>query len=132
MADAVLLFDGVCNFCNGAVNFIIDRDPRAQVKFASLQSDLGQRLMAEHSLAGTGIDSIVLVEDGVAHTHSTAALRVARNLVGWPSWIAWLRFLPSVLRDPFYKAFAKRRYSWFGKSDQCRVPTPEERARFLG
>lgn len=130
-ANPVVLFDGVCNLCNGSVNFLLDRDHRETFRFASLQSDAGQRLLAEHGLPADDFDSFVLVEEGRAYTRSTAALRVARRL-GFPWRLASLLLvIPAFLRDPFYDLVAKNRYRWFGKEETCRVPTPELRARFL-
>lgn len=140
---AVVLFDGVCNFCDWSVNFTIDRDRHGYFKFAPFQSDEGRRLAARFGFEPATatetvatddlvpIDSVVLVEDGVATTHSTAALRILRKL-GWPwSWLYVLIVIPRPIRDYFYKLFAKYRYRFFGKKDQCMIPTPEVRARFL-
>lgn len=127
---AIVLFDGVCNFCNGAVNFIIARDPQGRFQFASLQSEVGQRLRAEHGL-GTDIHTMAVVVRGRAYVRSSAALEVARRLSGaWPLLYATV-VIPAFLRDALYKFFAARRYKWFGKSESCRVPTPDVRARFL-
>jgi predicted DCC family thiol-disulfide oxidoreductase YuxK len=127
---SVVLFDGVCNVCNEAVLFIVDRDPRERFQFASLQSELGQRLLREHQLE-PGIQSIVLIEGGKAYLRSAAALRVAKGL-RWP-WPLLFAFsvIPSALRNVFYNYFASHRYAWFGKSEQCRIPTPELRRRML-
>jgi predicted DCC family thiol-disulfide oxidoreductase YuxK len=129
----VVLFDGVCNFCNASVNWLIDRDRGARLRFAALQSPAGQRL-----LAGFGQvrperdpDSVVLVEGAALYDRSTALLRAVRHLPGPWSWLAALRIVPRPLRDAIYRWFAARRYRWFGKSDACRVPTPELRTRFL-
>jgi predicted DCC family thiol-disulfide oxidoreductase YuxK len=139
---AVVLFDGVCNFCDRSVNFIIDHDKRGYFKFAPLQSEEGGRLAAEYGfepavggkLGEDGlvqIDSVILVEGGQAYTHSTAALRIVRGLSPpWPMLYA-LVVVPRFIRDYFYKLFARYRYRFFGKKDQCMIPTPEIRARFL-
>lgn len=127
----LILFDGVCNLCAWAVQFMIERDPGNLFRFASLQSELGQRLLAEHGIDTTRTDSFVLIEDGVAYTESTAALRVVRRLSGaWPLCYAGIIF-PRFLRDPVYRFIAQNRYRWFGKQDSCLMPTPELRARFL-
>jgi predicted DCC family thiol-disulfide oxidoreductase YuxK len=125
----VVLFDGVCNFCDGAVNFILDRDARGHFEFAALQSPAGARLLEQ---AGQpGMSTIVLFEGERVYTQSTAALRIARKLDGaWPLLYA-LVVVPKPLRDWAYRTFAKNRYRLFGKLDACRVPTPELRARFL-
>ncbi len=128
---ALVLFDGVCNLCNGSVQFIIDRDPRAYFRFAALQSEA-----AAPALSGCGrdpviLDSIVLVEEGQCFTRSTAALRIARRLSGlWPALYLGI-VIPRVLRDVLYDLIARHRYRWFGRTESCRIPTPELRARFL-
>lgn len=128
--SAIVLFDGVCNFCNDSVNFIIRRDTENQFKFAPLQSETGRELRRKHGI-GEDIDSIILVEDGRAYTHSTAALRIARRLGGLMSLAYGFTVVPVPIRDFFYKTFAKYRYRLFGRKDVCMVPTPEVRKRFL-
>lgn len=124
----IILFDGICNFCDASVQFIMKRDNGA-FKFASLQSDIGQELVARHKLQG--IDSIVLIEEDKAYTRSTAALRIAKRLKGLWSFLYIGIIIPKPLRDPLYDLFAKNRYNWFGKKDACMLPTKEQRARFL-
>ncbi|UJR84788.1 thiol-disulfide oxidoreductase DCC family protein [Sandaracinus amylolyticus] len=129
----IVLFDGVCNLCHGAVQFIVDRDPRATFHFASLQSDRAAALLREHGRTPPAGDpeSVVLVEDGRIYEHSTAALRIARRLGGlWPALYAFV-IVPRFVRDAVYRLIARNRYRWFGRTEQCRVPTPELRARFL-
>ena len=133
MSDSppLILFDGVCNLCAWAVRFIIKRDPRGTFRFTALQSELGQRLLAQHHIDPASTDSFVLIEDGAAYTESTAALRVARRLRGaWPLCFAAI-ILPRFVRDPVYRFIARQRYRWFGKQNSCLVPTAELRARFL-
>jgi predicted DCC family thiol-disulfide oxidoreductase YuxK len=127
---AIVLFDGVCNFCNGWVNFIIAHDRSGYFKFAPLQSDIGQELRAKSSVEES-IDSIILVENETAYIHSTAALRILRRLDGIWSMFYGLIITPKPVRDFFYKLFARNRYRLFGKRDVCMVPTPEIRERFL-
>lgn len=129
--SAIVLFDGVCNFCDGAVNFIIERDAKNYFKFAPLQSENGQKLAAEHGIDLQKIDSIILIEGGEAYTESTAALKIARNLGGFWSWAYALIIVPKFIRDYFYRLFAKNRYRLFGKKDACTLPSPEVRAKFL-
>jgi predicted DCC family thiol-disulfide oxidoreductase YuxK len=127
----IVLFDGVCNLCNGVVRFVIDRDPRARFRFASLQSELGRGLLRHHGLDPEALDAVMLVDGEGAHVRSTAALRIARGLrAPWP-WLAPLALVPRVLRDAVYDFVARHRYRWFGKRDACALPTPEQRARFL-
>ena len=128
---AIVLFDGVCNFCNGAVNWVIERDKKGYFKFAALQSEIGEELAAKHGIDRNDTDSVILIEDGKVYTYSDAALRIARKLDGaWSNAYA-LRFVPRSIRDFAYQLFAKYRYKLFGKQDQCMMPTPEMRARFL-
>lgn len=128
----IVLFDGVCNLCNGAVNFIIDRDPDARFRFAPLQSEAGAGLLAAHGRAFDGApETIYLVENGRIYERSTAALRIARRLRGgWALAYAFVA-VPRPLRDLAYRFVARHRYRWFGRTEACRRPTPELRARFL-
>lgn len=128
---AIVLFDGVCNFCNGSVNFIIERDAEGYFKFAPLQSEAGERLTIEHGIDTSDTDSIILVEDERVCTYSTAALRIAKRLDGIWSWFYVLIVIPKPVRDVFYKLFARYRYRLFGKRDTCMMPTADVRARFL-
>jgi len=128
-ATHIVLFDGVCSFCDQSVHFVLDRDRRGRFAFAALQSDVGSELAARHGIRG--VTSMVLIEGDRAYTESTAALRVARRLDGaWPL-LYGLIVVPKRLRDAAYRAFAQRRYQWFGQLNACRVPTPETRGRFL-
>ena len=128
---AIVLFDGVCNFCNGTVNFIIRHDRADRFRFAALQSEIGQRLLRQYNLNAPGVDSVILIENGRAFTHSTAALKIAGKLDGgWGVFIIF-QFVPQVVRDFFYRLFARNRYRLFGKKDVCMMPTPEIKARFL-
>jgi predicted DCC family thiol-disulfide oxidoreductase YuxK len=129
--ELILLFDGVCNFCNDAVNFVIDHDPNARFHFASLQSQLGERLLREHALPPEVFSSI-LIEGERVSTRSTAALRAARYLSFPLPLLSVLLLVPRFIRDAAYDWFAARRYRFFGKAEVCRVPTPELRRRFLG
>lgn len=128
--DRIVLFDGVCNFCNGSVNFIIRNDPDKRFRFAPLQSEVGQQLRAKFDI-GEDVDSIILVEDEQAFMHSTAALHIARGLGGiWSIGYVFI-LIPAFIRDWFYKLFAKYRYKLFGKRDVCMMPTADVRGRFL-
>jgi len=128
---AIILFDGVCNFCNGAVNFVIDRDQAGYFKFAALQSEAGEELLERHSIDKIETDSVILIEDDEAYTHSSAALRIVRRLPGaWPLLYGFI-VLPEAIRDWAYKLFARNRYRLFGRREECMIPTPDVRARFL-
>ena len=130
MKNPVILFDGVCNFCNSSVNFIIEHDKKGYFKFAPLQSEIGKTLVDKFGL--NDVDSIILVEDDKAYTHSTAALKFIKHLDGIWSWAYIFIIIPRPIRDFFYKLFAKNRYRLFGKKEVCMMPTPEIRSRFLG
>ncbi|MFB5762840.1 thiol-disulfide oxidoreductase DCC family protein [Paenibacillus medicaginis] len=131
----IVLVDGVCHFCQGAVQFILKRDPKGRHHFGSLQSEEGKRLLEVGNLPPDQLDTLVLFEDGVYFTKSTAVLRIARNL-RFPYPLAYLFILiPRPIRDALYTYIACNRYRWFGKDDgdgaQCRIPSPEVRERFL-
>src|SRR5262245_49866018 len=127
---AIVLFDGICNFCNGTVNFILSRDRGGYFKFAPLQSEIGGRLRAQYEI-DESVDSIVLIEDEIAYTYSDAALRIARSIGGVWAILYIFIIVPKPIRDFFYRLFARNRYRLFGKKDVCMVPTPEIRSRFL-
>ncbi len=128
----ILLFDGVCNLCAGAVRFAIARDREARLRFASLQSPIGQELLRRHDYEPDAIDTVVLVDAAGAHDRSTAALRVLGQLPAPWRWLGPpLLLVPRPLRDAVYGFVARNRYRWFGRRDECLVPTPELRARFL-
>ena len=128
---SIILFDGVCNFCNHWVNFIIKRDKKKQFRFASLQSETARRLLANYQYDNKSIDTVILIEEGKIYTHSTAALRICKKLSGaWPL-LYWLIIFPRFIRDWQYKFVAKRRYAWFGKSETCRIPSAGEKELFL-
>ncbi|MBJ6145176.1 thiol-disulfide oxidoreductase DCC family protein [Hymenobacter sp. BT559] len=135
-APPTILFDGVCNLCNGFVQAVIRYDAAGRFRFAALQSDAAQALLAaagQPHLAGSaaGPDSVVLVEDGRVYTHSTAVLRIAGHLgaLGQVAQVGWL--LPRTWRDALYRYVARHRYRWFGRQESCLLPTPALRARFL-
>ena len=127
----IILFDGVCNLCNGFVQFIINRDPQGHFRFAALQSETGQELLKKHQLSTSDIDTVVLIEKGQAFVRSDVALRIAPKLGGfWPG-IKVFGILPVFIRDAIYNFVAARRYQWFGQKDQCMIPTPELKSRCL-
>jgi predicted DCC family thiol-disulfide oxidoreductase YuxK len=129
--EVIVLFDGVCNFCNASVNFVIERDKAGYFKFAPLQSEIGDELAAKYGIDKIETDSVIVVEDEKVYTHSSAALQIARKLDGIWSWVYAFVIVPKPIRDFLYKLFAKHRYRLFGKQDACMMPTPDVRARFL-
>lgn len=127
----VLLFDGVCNLCNGSVQFIIRRDLQARFRFASLQSAVGQRYLDELRVDRQAVDSVILIDGDHWYKEGDAALRVVRILGGPWRALGIFRLMPRPLRDRLYRFIARNRYRWFGKRDSCWLPTPELRERFL-
>lgn len=128
----VILFDGVCNLCNGAVDFIIRHDREANFMFASLQSEVGQELLQQYGLPAHDYKSMVLLKEGRFYQRSTAALKIAEGLGGALRLLRLFLVVPAPFRDAVYNFVAHNRYRFFGKKETCRLPTPEERARFLG
>lgn len=127
----IILFDGVCNLCNSAITFVIARDKKARIKFAALQSVEGQELLKRYNLPQDSFNSFVLIKDGIVYTKSAAALKVCKHLTGfWPLLYGFI-ISPPFIRDGIYEWIAKNRYKWFGKKEQCMVPTPELSNRFL-
>ncbi|MEM7166554.1 MAG: DCC1-like thiol-disulfide oxidoreductase family protein [Planctomycetota bacterium] len=127
---SIILFDGECNLCNRSVNFTIARDPKERFQFATLQSETGQQILSDVGLPAD-LTTVVLYDGGQAYVRSSAALRVCRRLrFPWPLLSIFL-IVPPFLRDIVYRFVSKRRYSWFGKSDVCRVPTADDKKRFV-
>ena len=128
----IILFDGICNLCNSAVQFVIKRDKEAVFRFAALQSEIGKKLIAERNIDTNKVDSIILIEPGIAYyIKSTAALKISTSFGGLWSLSTILMWLPEGFRNIVYDFIAKNRYKWYGKKDQCMIPTPELKARFL-
>ncbi|HEU4470507.1 MAG TPA: thiol-disulfide oxidoreductase DCC family protein [Flavisolibacter sp.] len=127
----VVLFDGVCNFCNGTVNFLIRQDKAAALRFAALQSPAGQDLLAAYGLDKKHFESFVFIENGKTYMGSEAGLRLYRYLPWYWQWVQAFRIVPVVLRDAVYAWVARNRYRWFGKKEACMIPSPEVRERFL-
>lgn len=131
MMKRIVLFDGECNFCNSSVQFIIKRDPAAHFLFSSLQSETGEKYVKQFNIPDD-VDSIVLIENGKAYTKSSAALHIAKKLDGLWHLLFLFILVPRKIRDGFYDYFARNRYRWFGKTEgACRLPSPEERKRFI-
>ena len=131
MDNPVILFDGVCNLCNGAINFVLRHDKKGIFRFASLQSEAGQQLLAAYGLDARELNSFFLVENGKVYKKSAAALRVMNHFSWYWKELQILRIVPYFLRDAIYDFVAHNRYKWFGKRQECMVPTPELQKRFL-
>lgn len=127
----ILLFDGVCNLCNGFVNFLLDREREARLRFAAMQSPAGQALLGRHGLPLADYRSMVLIDAAGLHQKSAAALRLLAGLRPPWSWLRVLAVVPAPLRDTVYDLIARHRYRLFGRRRECRVATPALRARFL-
>jgi predicted DCC family thiol-disulfide oxidoreductase YuxK len=129
--NPVLLFDGVCNLCNGFVQFIIKRDTKGIFRFTSLQSDIGQQLMKDHGFPTDELNTVILIKNGQVYTRSDAPLQIARHLsFPWPLFSIFA-IVPKMIRDRIYDWVARNRYKWYGKKDSCMIPTPELKSRFL-
>ena len=127
----IILFDGVCNFCNGAINFILRQDKQGVFRFAPLQSAKGQELLRQFDLPQQSFDSFILLDEGKVYKSSSAGLRLYNKLPWYWKWTQVFWIVPQFVRDAVYDAIARNRYRWFGKKDQCMVPTPEIKSRFL-
>ena len=127
----ILLFDGHCNLCNAWVQFIVKRDSAGTIRFASLQSGAGRRLLEEHKIDENYIESLVFFEEEKYSVSSSAALRTLSYLDGWQKHLIFLAVVPRILRDRIYRFIANNRYKWFGRREQCMIPTAELIQRFL-
>lgn len=128
----LILFDGVCNLCNGAIQFVIKRDKKDIFRYAALQSEIGLQLIKERGIDPSKMDSIILIEPGVAYfSKSDAALRIGQDFGGLWKALALFTWVPRPIRDGIYDIIAKNRYRWFGRKDACMIPTPELQAKFL-
>lgn len=127
----ILLFDGVCNLCNGFVQFLVKKDPKAQFRFTALQSEAGQQLLREAGIAQDELSTVVLFEKGQFYTHSDVPLKVSLYLGGFWRLFYIFKWFPRPLRDAIYKWIASNRYRWFGRKEACMIPTPALKKRFL-
>ena len=128
----IVIFDGVCNLCNGAVNFIIRRDPECKFRFTPMQSQIAQELIRKYQVPEVGVDTFLLIEGETYRVRTDAALAIAAELSWpWPLCIVF-RIFPAKFRDFFYKRLARNRYSLFGRRGVCMVPNSDVRSRFIG
>jgi predicted DCC family thiol-disulfide oxidoreductase YuxK len=127
----IVYFDGVCNLCEGTVQFLLKKNKKKNLLFASLQSDPGQKMLRQFELPLNNFNSFVFVENGKLYQRSTGALRVTRHLQGlWPMLYAFI-IVPPFIRNAVYDYVARNRYKWYGKKNECWLPTPEIKKRFL-
>lgn len=129
--NSIILFDGVCNLCNSSVQFIIRHDPKKLFLFASLQSDAASEILLQFPFKKMDLTSIVFIEDDQIYVESTAVLKITRKLKGGYSLLYGFIIIPRFIRDWVYQQLANNRYQWFGKKDQCMVPTADLKDRFL-
>jgi len=127
----IILFDGVCNFCNSSVNFIIRHDKKKRYKFAALQSNVGRMLSEKYGIDQSKIDSIILIENGDVFVKSSAILRITKSLNYLYPLLFGFIIIPKFIRDGVYDFIARNRYKWFGKKEACMIPSPEIKSRFI-
>lgn len=127
----IVLFDGVCNLCSNSVKLIIKNDPKGLFKFTSLQSKTGKSYVDKYDIDTSKTDSIVLIKNGKSYVKSSAALHIANKMKGLYPLLFGFIIIPSSIRDLIYDFIARNRYKWFGKKDECWLPTPDLKARFL-
>ena len=128
----IVLFDGVCNLCDNAVQYVIKHDKKDAFRFVALQSELGKEILNYLKVDTSKMDSIIMYDPGVAYYYkSDAALEILKELGGILRWSTVFSIIPSSLRNPIYDYVARNRYKWYGKKDACMIPTPELKAKFL-
>lgn len=129
--QGIILFDGVCNFCNRSIQFVLNRDKKHYFLFAQLQSDTGRSLLEAHGLSHLNLSSIIFIENNKPYTKSSAAIRITRHLAfPWPLIYVFV-IIPPFLRNMVYDFIGNRRYQWFGKTSHCQLVSPEHQKRFL-
>ncbi len=131
LGGPILLFDGVCNLCHRTVQFTLNHERTSDVRFCALQSELGRKLLKQHGLPETFLESVVWIEANKAWIRSDAVLGLAKHLKAPWNKLTWARWIPRFLRDAIYRCIANGRYRWFGKRDACQLPTPDLRKRML-
>ncbi|HEY1869762.1 MAG TPA: thiol-disulfide oxidoreductase DCC family protein [Chitinophagaceae bacterium] len=129
--EPVILFDGVCNFCNALVNFVIRQDKNNIFRFAALQSESGKKLLESYNINWRENDSFVLIENNKAWQRSTATLKLYNKLPWYWKWTQIFWIVPKFIRDGIYSFIARNRYKWFGKKEECMIPTSAVRQKFL-
>ena len=127
----IIIFDGICNFCNKSVNFIIKRDPRLHFVFSPIQSNVAKEIMDKYHLHSDDIDSIILIKDDIYFTKSDAVLEIVRDLSGYWYLLKVFKIVPKCMRNYIYDFISKNRYKFFGKKDSCIIPTEKLKNRFL-
>ena len=128
----IIIFDGICNFCNGAINFIIRHDPQARFSFTPMQTELAQTLIKKYSITNVGVDTFLLIKGDKCYIWTDAALEITKDLSGYWYLFNLMKIIPRPFRDFLYKLFARNRYKLFGKRSVCMTPTEEVKCRFVG
>jgi predicted DCC family thiol-disulfide oxidoreductase YuxK len=129
--NPVILFDGVCNLCNSSVQFVLKRDKQDVFRFASLQSEVAEQLLKQYQHPVSQLNTFILIENGKVYSRSTAALRVFKKLAGlWPLLYVFI-IVPPFIRNAVYNFIASHRYKWFGKKEECWIPSPYVKNKFL-
>jgi predicted DCC family thiol-disulfide oxidoreductase YuxK len=128
---AIILFDGVCNLCNGWVRFVVRRDPKETFRFAAQQSPAGQAIIEDHIIGVGELSSVILIDGQAFYAESDAVLQILARLGPPWSWIAFLRIIPRRVRDACYRFVANHRYRWFGRTEVCQLPSADIRSRFI-
>ncbi len=131
MNERIVLFDGVCNFCNFWIQFALKRDRNRNLMFTSLQGETAKKLLPQYGIDPEVLTSVIFIDQGVVYKESSAALHVCRYLDGGWKILYALIIIPAFIRDGIYKWIGRNRYKWFGKQESCMLPTPEQRSRFL-
>lgn len=131
MNEGLVLFDGVCNFCNYWVQFAIKRNKKKNLRFGSLQGNTAQEILPRYQIDPSILKSVVFIENNTAYQSSTAVLKICKHLDGGWKLLSLFLIIPSFLRDPVYNWIGKNRYKWFGKKESCMIPTAEQRALFV-
>ena len=129
--NPLVLFDGICNFCNYWVNFAIKRDKKNRLKFTPIQGETAKKILPQYSISTNSLSSVIFIDKGKAYTQSSAALKICRYLNGGWKLFYGLNIIPKPIRDFVYNIIARNRYKWFGKKDSCMIPSPEIKSRFL-
>jgi len=129
--NTIIIFDGLCNLCSAAVQFVIYRDPQEKFRFVSFQSDAGRKLVNDFTNVSNNPETVILIKDNQAYYKSDAALHIAKELSGLWKYAFYFKAVPRPVRDSIYGFIAQKRYKWFGKRDICLVPAPEIRERFI-
>ena len=128
----IVVFDGVCVFCNGVVNFIITRDPGSTFAFSPMQSEIAQSLIKKHHVSKEILNTLMLIKNGRCYLRTDAILEIAKDLSGFWCLFNIFKIIPRPIRDLLYTLFAKNRYNLFGKRNSCMVPSENVRKRFIG